>query len=165
MGDYNWNLIKSCVGCCCVLRIRSLFLICCFGLSVWCGDYWRGPPLASIHLIGFFLSCWFIGGDGEVMGDGALCSSFGSDPGIPNRLITFVDNPHLLFFCFFFSFSLYFIFGIFVIVNCQRASDEWDTFRSIAVVVVVVVSSLFDLRNELQSYPVTHEKKEKDGYF
>jgi hypothetical protein len=131
---------------------------------VWCGDDWSGPPLASIHLIGFFLSCWFIGGDGEVMGDGALCSSFGSDPGIPNRLITFVDNPHLLFFCFFFSFSLYFIFGIFVIVNCQRASDECSTFRSIAVA-VVVVSSLFDLHNELQSYPVTHEKKRERWLF
>lgn len=100
-----------------VLRIRSLFLICCFGLSVWCGDDWRGPPLASIHLIGFFLSCWFIGGDGEVMGDGALCSSFGSDPGIPNRLITFVDNPHLLFFCFFFSFSLYFYIRYFLLLS------------------------------------------------
>jgi hypothetical protein len=66
---------------------------------------------------------------------GALCLSFGSDPAIPNRLITFVDKPSSSFLLLLFSpFSLYFTFGIFVVVNCQSgASDECGTFRSIFV--------------------------------
>lgn len=91
----------------CVVRTRKDPFLYLFLLNVWCGTLMIGDHhwLQSIWLASSW-SCWFIASDRGGEWEELMVRFPTAGSSLPDHLITFVDNPHLLVFPRSFSYYL-----------------------------------------------------------